>query len=139
MLEWANFIVRSLLIPLNPGITKRARGMIMDLPSIRSTLGDYYTLRPKGICCSVKQVCIQSSMKGICFGFFSHSKNKVCTHCRVDVAQRRVKTPTDCTQQDCRGCEHLLSNTNKGEEKKNLHVTFNMLRIQARPRLCDRA
>lgn len=107
----------------------------MDLPSIRSTLRDYYTLRPKEICCSFKQIYIQSSIKEI---IFSHNINKVCTHCRVDVAQCRVKTPTDCTQQDGSGCEHLLSNTNKGEEKK-LHVTFNMLRIQARPRLCDRA
>lgn len=52
------------------------------------------------------------------------------------MAHFSTKTPTDSTQQDCGGCEHLLSNTNKGGK---LHVTFNMLRIQARPRLCDRA
>lgn len=33
----------------------------MDLLSIRSTLEDYNTQRPKGICCSVKQVYSHSS------------------------------------------------------------------------------
>lgn len=32
------------------------------------------------------------------------------------VTYLRAWTPTDCTQQDCSGCEHLLSNTNKGVE-----------------------
>lgn len=85
----------------------------MDLQSIRSTLEDYYTLRPKGICYSVKQVYFHSTV--IQAPFFDHlNKNKGCSLKQSPVTYFRVKTPTDCTQQDCSGCEHLLSNTNKG-------------------------
>lgn len=88
----------------------------MDLLSIRSTLEDYYTLWPKGTCYSVKQVyfSLRSERSLLIIPVQKKKKNPVSCLKRSPVTYFSVKTPTDCSQQDCSGCEHLLSNTNKG-------------------------
>lgn len=79
--------------------------------------------------------------KQVYFGRFrAFIGRRMCAFREAPVTYFTAATPADCTQQ---GCEHLLSNTNKGwvgrKEGGELLVTFNMLRIQARPRLCGRA
>lgn len=46
------------------------------------------------------------------FGAFT--ANKMCALKEAPVTYFIAETPADCTQQGCSGCEHLLSNTNKG-------------------------
>ena len=67
--------------------------------------------------------------------------NTICMLCKAQPFHNtnpQERTAYRFTQQGCGGYEHLLSN-NKQEGEKKRHVTFNMLRAQARPRSRDRA